>query len=466
MSKSSTLSSTNESRTRQTDYKMLKLGYWRVSTTNDEQTTSVEAQEKRLKANGCKDIYGDRLSGSDFTRPGLVAVKERALQAALSEPVELVVTSADRLGRDQMEWLALVGELEAAGVTIQALDTGIISVKDPENRMLWGVMSSVYEFQRQNTVRKIKKAKAERRANNRRLGGNTAFGYRWKKDNSQLEIDPVNGPIARELILKYIDGTGLISLEKWLKATYGIKFRSTSILGWLRNPVIKGHRRYRQVEGEKREEIHYGTHEPLITSSEIKALEYRVQNNQFAGPARTVRACSRLLRCESCRNRLRLKKCPRFGHQYQYFWCHGSGDTKCPHSGVIRYERVEPLILEAICKKAASIADAVLEPEQEQETPQALAKQAELAAYQQLHQQTPRPELQTLIDNVQREIVHLKSQHKQLKIDTEQLNELIVHLARPEFWEGLGEADRNQIYTELGVVVWCRGREIISIDVD
>ncbi|MGD1853968.1 MAG: recombinase family protein [Leptolyngbyaceae cyanobacterium] len=457
--------------TRTEPARKMKLGYGRVSTENEGQTTSIEAQQRRLKEYGCNEIFLDRASGGSLNRPNMQRLRKRASELAKLGPVEVVVTAPERLSRDQIELISLIGEFEKAGIVVHSLDAGGMSVDDPDKKLTWSILGSTYEFQRNNSKRKIRERKDRDRKQCRRMGSNAHFGYRWNDTNTKRLPDPDKWPIAREIVTRYLNGEGLPTLVRWLRDSHSIERTTTGLYSWLKSDAIRGHTSHRFVAGEKKREVFYNTHTPLITLSEDKALRLRFQSNKRHSGKRKIRAVSGLCRCVSCRYVLSLcddGRPRKNGKQYYYFRCKGkrSKGLKCPESGTIPYTSVEPLILEAICKRAADIAAAVVEPEEKKENPKILKLREDLRQLETMHADNQRSSIAEAINDIQREIIDLQSFKEQYQADQQQLDELVQAIATPTFWDGLGEEERNQIYQELRVVVWCCGREIISVEVD
>lgn len=65
----------------------MKIGYARVSTLNEEQTTSIDAQRRRLSEAGCDPIFEDRASGGNLDRQGWRELECLAIQAIRKQKV-------------------------------------------------------------------------------------------------------------------------------------------------------------------------------------------------------------------------------------------------------------------------------------------------------------------------------------------------------------------------------------------
>lgn len=120
----------------------MKIGYARVST--DEQ--NLDLQRQALETEGCAAIHEDKASGSLNNRKGL----KDALASCAAGDV-LVVWKLDRLGRSLLDLVSLVEDLNARGIGLKVL-TGQgaqVDTTRPEGRMIFGIMATLAEFERE-----------------------------------------------------------------------------------------------------------------------------------------------------------------------------------------------------------------------------------------------------------------------------------------------------------------------------
>ena len=462
----------NEKRAELASRIMQKLGYARVSTANEEQTSSLDSQKRRLKEYGCSQIFSDRASGGSLDRPGWRELKAAALERSKREQTQVIVCSPERLSRDQIQLILLIEGLENAGIEILSLDSGRISVESPENRLTWAVLGASYEFARRASRDKVLRSKAAARAQGRKLGGVDILGYTWNGSLTQRIPDPETWGIARELVDRYLDenGQGLPGLSKWLREEHGISRTASGLLTWLRSPVLRGHSSHRIIAGRKESLIVPNTHAPLISPDEARGLDLKLGRNRAFSGRRTPMACSRLCRCASCGVLLSLCNDGRprksTGIPYFYFRCKAGRQRgkPCPHKGGVPYDSVEPLVLEAIVKRAEDIAKAALEPPEKVEDPRTLRLEADLAQLEAVFKSQPLQTIEEAMMQVEREIAYLKSQKSSMAAENQDFSDLVTALADPNFWDGLDEVERNRLYLELGTVVWCQGRLVLGVE--
>ena len=105
---------------------MTRIGYARVSTLDQD----LEIQLARLKAEGCKVVRSEKVSGASRSgRTELATILE-----FLRKGDELVVTRIDRLGRDTRDVLNLIHEVEQRGGSVTVLDPHVSTTAIPSAR--------------------------------------------------------------------------------------------------------------------------------------------------------------------------------------------------------------------------------------------------------------------------------------------------------------------------------------------
>ena len=142
-----------------------RIGYARVSTIDQD----PEHQIKALEEAGCDAIYADRVSGARRHRPQL----EKALEHLRADDT-LVVWKLDRLGRSLQHLIEIVTSLGERNVQLQSLTQGI-NTRTASGRMVFGIMATLAEFERELTSERTKLAAQHRKEKNERWGRPSIF---------------------------------------------------------------------------------------------------------------------------------------------------------------------------------------------------------------------------------------------------------------------------------------------------
>lgn len=117
----------------------MKIGYARVSTTDQNLDLQIEALEKA----GCEKIYQEKISGSTKNRPELDKMIEQ-----FREDDELYVWRLDRLGRSLKNIIDLVLSLSDKGIIIKGLVDGV-DTSTINGRLFLNLMASLAEYERE-----------------------------------------------------------------------------------------------------------------------------------------------------------------------------------------------------------------------------------------------------------------------------------------------------------------------------
>lgn len=129
---------------------LVKYGYDRVSTLNQE----LETQIQMLKKEGCEEIYSEKFTGTKFDRP-----KFQELLSVLETGDTLVVTKLDRFARSAENAIQTIRVLFEKGVKVHILNMGVVE-DTPTGRLMFNIMSSFAEFERDMIVERTQEGKA------------------------------------------------------------------------------------------------------------------------------------------------------------------------------------------------------------------------------------------------------------------------------------------------------------------
>ena len=145
-----------------TSFDTMKIGYARVSTTDQ----NIELQTDALEEAGCEKIFSDReVSGAKAERPGL----DKALDHIRKKDT-LVIWKLDWLGRSLSDLLSIVEGLKEKGANFASIQDGF-DTSTASGKMVFSVIGAMAEYERnlirERTMAGLKAARARGRMGGR-----------------------------------------------------------------------------------------------------------------------------------------------------------------------------------------------------------------------------------------------------------------------------------------------------------
>lgn len=134
----------------------MKYGYARVSTLNQD----LASQVAQLKEAGATKVFKEKFTGTTSDRPEFNQLLE-----VLKPSDELVITKLDRLARNTREALEVIESLLENDITISVLNLGKIE-NTSIGRMIYTILLSVAELERDMIVERTQEGKAWAKKNN------------------------------------------------------------------------------------------------------------------------------------------------------------------------------------------------------------------------------------------------------------------------------------------------------------
>ena len=128
----------------------MKYGYARVSTVHQD----LESQLQTLENERCDKIYSEKFTGTKADRPQF-----QELLSILQSGDTLVVTKLDRFARSAADAMQIIKQLFEKGVRVHVLNMGIVE-NTPTGRLIFNIMSSFAEFERDMIVERTQEGKA------------------------------------------------------------------------------------------------------------------------------------------------------------------------------------------------------------------------------------------------------------------------------------------------------------------
>lgn len=130
----------------QGDEKIMKIGYIRVST--EEQETA--RQELLMNELGVEKVYIEKVSGKNTDRPQL-----KEMFSFIREGDVVYVESISRLARSTKDLLNLIAELEAKGVKFVSNKENI-DTDTPQGRFMLSVFAALSQLEREQILQRQK----------------------------------------------------------------------------------------------------------------------------------------------------------------------------------------------------------------------------------------------------------------------------------------------------------------------
>src|SRR4051794_5151941 len=339
--------------------------YVRVSTQRQAQAQTIEQQLERLRAHlrdqGVEPaseaaFRDDGYSGATLNRPGLDRLRDAA---RAGEVDRVLVTDPDRLARNYVQLMVLLGELERAGCEVAFLDRPM--GRDPQDRLLLQIRGAVAEYERTLIAERMRGGRqAKLRAGCLLPWTRPPYGYRLDPDRPRdpagVTLEAAEAAVVRELFAGYLEGqASLFGLAKRLQGL-GIpsprgrpRWSPATLRGLLTNPTYTGQvyaGRWRARAPRIRRSATHPIGKPSDSSVPVPAAEWlpvasvpalvseeqfaRVQaelarNWAFARRHNTRHAylLRALVSCGRCRSSC---LCRTVHPGYGYYACHGKGD--------------------------------------------------------------------------------------------------------------------------------------------
>ena len=301
--------------------------YTRISTDEDHQKYSLDAQRDRLEAY-CKSQYEeykvvknyrDASTGTNMNRSGL----EEMLYAAENKLFEvLIVFRVDRLSRNVRQLAQMVETLSDYGVVLRS-STEPFDTSNSAGKMMLQMLGVFAEFEHATIVERTRAGMERKARNGEWCGGFVPYGY--QKVEGEIVIEETEAAIVRKIFRNYVYGKkGATKIfkelnEAGLRKRSGILWENRAIITMLKNPFYTGVIRWK-------ESIFDGKHEGIISNeifdSAQKILAKRnIQSNGKRFKRDSDFILTGLIFCGRCGKGLVGRSAHRNGHRHRYYAC-------------------------------------------------------------------------------------------------------------------------------------------------
>lgn len=139
----------------------MRIGYERVST----ESQSTLRQEDMMITQHLDKVYVEKVSGKDRNRPKLKKMLENVQEGDV-----VIIESISRLSRSTRDFLNILAELEAKGVSVISLKENL-DTKTPTGRFMVNIFASLSQFEREQLLLRQKEGIAAQKARGIYKGG-------------------------------------------------------------------------------------------------------------------------------------------------------------------------------------------------------------------------------------------------------------------------------------------------------
>ena len=370
--------------------------YARVSSDRQVEEGTIASQLASLHAYGEQHDYqvdadcifiDDGYSGATLVRPGLEALRDRAMMGTLDQ---ILVLAPDRLARNHAHQLILIEEFKRLGVAIVFVNRPIAHT--PEDQLLLQMQGVIAEFEREKIMERSRRGKLHKAKQGQvNVLSGAPYGYVYipagETGQARYEIHPQEADIVRHIFTLYVEeGRSLGAIAKHLTAQQiptrrgAPQWERSVVWGMIRNPAYTGQAAYRKTQSVPRQRPTKLAHDhryypkhvnassrhrppedwlfipvPRIISDPLFARAGRqLEANKKLAPRNNTRypyLLSGRLRCQRCGYALYGKPASNSTYKRCYYRCTGQDGYRWPQGRVctghpIRVEVLDELVWE------------------------------------------------------------------------------------------------------------------------
>jgi site-specific DNA recombinase len=444
----------------------MKVGYVRVSTTEQAETDALEQQTARIKKAGAVLVFSDVESGKSDKRSQLNKMMELCKKGTVSE---VIITRVDRLARSVITIHKSLAFFEEKGIKLNILDAPIDDVSSPFGWFSASQMAQLAEFESRLLSSRIKHGMAYFREQ-KKAAPQPPFGY--KRVNEKYAPNPETWDTAIAVINFFLSPNATLrSTATYSLSTYNKKWTLPGLRYWMMNPVLRGHTAYnmrQNLNNPEVWEIHQNTHPPMITEETYRAIQHRLEENRhkFAygvnkNPKESLPLQGQII-CGCCG-----QKCFLLRHKWSTYRIRckqhdTQGNDFCGNSKATYLPDITKAVNEALMQRIEEIASfTAASHTNEKELPAIVELQKQLKSLRSLPKS---PIIQSAIAQTELEIERLK-QEEVIKstVDTDFVDKLINIFGDENYWETLPNSEKRQVYIELVESVTVANGEVLAI---
>mgnify|MGYP004510193479 FL=1 len=315
--------------------KLRVAAYARVSTSSDEQRTSLEAQktyyESYIRANPDWHFaglyYDEGITGTKKDiREGLMCMLEDCRRGKIDH---VMVKSISRLARNTVDTLEIVRELTELGIAIY-FEKENINTRSMTGELLLTILSSLAQSESSSISKNEKWSVQKRFEQGTYIIACPPYGY--KNEDGKMVIVPEEAEVVRFVFAQYISGCGTYQIgklltEKGFSPRRSSRWNDSVINSMLRNEKYVGDVLFQKTYSDEQFNRHINKgdvtqyhvrdhHEPIISREDFAKAQALMKHNghvcknaQETGKYRNRYPFSGIVFCGECG-----RKCKRRTH--------------------------------------------------------------------------------------------------------------------------------------------------------
>ncbi len=301
----------------------------------------LEEEAKRRKFSNIRHYPDDGYSAKDDNRPSY----KRLLSDIENDLINVVIVyKGDRIARNTIGFLGFVDLCNKHDVELISLSEKF-DTTTPTGRLTLTILASLAEWERGQTVERVKDVMWSKVKKGDFCGGQPALGLDVK--DKHLVHNEKESDIVRQMNDRFEDDPFYRGITVWLnsmgyKTKRGTTFAQSTVKRILTNPIYKGYQSFgKRVGGartvDRNAPIFKANVEPIISAEQFDRVQYLIKTKKHERRQRKhsiVFILGGLARCE-CGGNLdsyTMEK-KQSGKKYCYYKCHNNtskGNTVCP----------------------------------------------------------------------------------------------------------------------------------------
>lgn len=307
-------------------------------------------------------------SGGNTERP---ALQRLLTDIDLGKVHVVAVYKLDRMSRSLTDFVGLLQRLDAKQVAFVSV-TQHFNTATPMGRLMLNILICFAQFERENTIERIRDKVAATKRMGRWCGGMPPLGYDVASGGRRLVVNEAEAQTVRAIFQAYLtNGTMQATLADLARRGVRMKhwtnrngilrgggpFKLTALARLLRDVLVTGQVRYRG-------ELYAGEHMAIVDQDLFDAVQQHIdEQRRHCGREKRTKHFALLrglLACGPCNCGMTYTYTKTACRFYSYYTCAASRATKstlCPTAGFPAHELERLVIAElaAICRDKALI---------------------------------------------------------------------------------------------------------------